>query len=226
MTQPGQQQDHPEGEFYVEPAKLTRKAAMGVVLALLALTVIGVGGYIWLNPNLSVSELMARRPDQAASPGRGLVRGSASVKPIGRAEAPASAKVNSDLTAAANADRQAECPQCGMMAGASEAEVVAQFGEGSVSHFDSWVCVFGWSKAQGQPVQDAVVLAHGSTRDVPRWLTAADSSFLYDTKRIAGSMPPYVAAFGSATEADNAQADQGGRVVNWTELQQQFQDKE
>jgi nitrous oxide reductase accessory protein NosL len=222
MTEPGHNHESvTESEFYAEPAKLTRKDAAGVVIALLALAVIGLGGYVWLNPNLSVSGLLARQDRQ-------VVGAELAPPAIARGKLVGASSTSTDilnapeeLVGAANADRQAECPQCGMVAGASEAEVVAQFADGSVHHFDSWICVFGWSKASGQAIADAVAMADGSY-STPRWLKAADSVFLYDTKRIPGSMPPYVAAFATEAEATAGQTETGGQVVRWSELQQRF----
>src|SRR5258707_5753 len=54
---------HPTGEtteFYAEPATLSGRDTAGVVVALIALLLIGIGGYIWLTPGMSVAKMLGR----------------------------------------------------------------------------------------------------------------------------------------------------------------------
>ena len=59
--------DAEEPELYVEPPKLTGRDALGVILALVALVVIGIGGYIWLNPQLSAASLFKHQQPAASA---------------------------------------------------------------------------------------------------------------------------------------------------------------
>jgi hypothetical protein len=221
-----------EHEFYAEPATLNGRDAAGVVAALVALLLIGVGGYVWLTPGMSLAKLLGRgsavqRPPVEAA-GTASSGDTAAVAP---AQTPASGPATlaqpgstaaDALLAAANGEREAHCPRCGMFAGKSHAEVVAQWSDGSIAHHDSFDCVFGWAKDQGLTLQRALVLEHGSTPAAPRWLEAATATYVYDTKSIKGSMPPFTAAFAATEAAQSAAAAEGGQVVDWEGLQAKF----
>jgi hypothetical protein len=272
-------------EFYAEPATLGGREAAGVVVALLALLVIGVAGYIWLTPGMSVAKLVGAAGSRPAAGGAGAlaraepsaVRGpkhavaessggnndgsavaagaapSAPPPPAVEEHGPAAnppaagsaagrdrpqpagatpAQPAADgagpvptgeaILAAANGERNATCAQCGMPAGKSYGEVVAQWNDGSIEHFDSWSCAFARAKAKGQRLQAALVLQHGSTPSAPQWLTAKDAWFVYNTKSIKGSMPPFVAAFDTKDAAEAAQAQDGGQAMDWEGLQAKF----
>jgi hypothetical protein len=58
--------DLEEPELYVEPPRLGAKDITGIILALVALGVIGFSGYVWLNPDMSLTQLLAHRPAATA----------------------------------------------------------------------------------------------------------------------------------------------------------------
>jgi len=126
------------------------------------------------------------------------------------------------VLASANGERNASCAQCGMFAGKSYGEVVAQWSNGQIEHFDSWSCVFSRAKDKALRLSKALALAHGATPAAPSWLAASSAWFVYDTKSIKGSMAPFVAAFATKDAADAAQAQDGGQTVNWEGLQAKF----
>jgi nitrous oxide reductase accessory protein NosL len=117
---------------------------------------------------------------------------------------------------AALAAAPAECPYCGMDAAKSKSHVVVQWDNGEISHHDCWDCVFKYEKQQGRMLDVARVLAHPG--DGPEWLAATEAAYLYDTASIAGSMPPYVAAFFTVEDARASQSELGGEVVDFGQL--------
>jgi nitrous oxide reductase accessory protein NosL len=180
-----------EPELYVEPARMRTKDTVGVVLALLALALIGIGGYIWLNPALGIENLLGSR-----------------------------SKLAEPVTTAAGKEERERCPHCGMYADGSASHVKAAW-EGEVEHsFDSWDCVFAWGKENKLALTGALVIAYSDTAgEQPGWLPADDAVFLYDTTAaVAGSMPPYVAAFAGEQDALRGQETLGGTVLNFPEL--------
>jgi hypothetical protein len=106
-----------------------------------------------------------------------------------------------------------------MPANASPSETVVIWSNGEHQHFDSWDCLFNYGSKHGLAIERAVVRRHAEPRDEPRWLKAEQAWYLYDTKTIAMSMPPYVAAFESAAAAEAAQAELGGEPVSFAGLQ-------
>jgi hypothetical protein len=239
----------PDGEFYLEPTPLGKRDVAGVMLALVALALIGAGGYIWLNPELSLAslapgprppaaaeaELGAPAPHEHGAPNAAAAESSASpaapaapasavadppAAPTGTDAPPARAGVPAAPPAAAAPDMS--CPQCGMHADRSLAHVVAHWSDGSTTHHDCWDCTFAWGRANGITLQEVQVMAHGSRLDAPQWLQAPAAVFLYGTSRIKGSMPPYVAAFDTRAAATAAQPELGGEVLDWEGLQAKF----
>jgi nitrous oxide reductase accessory protein NosL len=188
---------HEEPELYVEPTRMTRRDTLGVIAALVALVVIGISGYVWLNPKLGASNVLA------VLPGRGAVKeqGETEVFKVG---------VDAD---------EVRCPFCNMFAARSASYIVATMGDGTVQHFDSWDCVFKYSTEQDLPLVSAQVAKHGEEIGDPLWLTAAEASYLYDTtESIKGSMPPGVAAFESEADAKQAQEELGGSLLAFADL--------
>lgn len=184
---------------------MTRRDTVGVVVALLALALIGVSGYIWLNPGLSYRDVTGRL---ARSPAPGV-----------------SVPVESphDALVAAAPDERVRCPFCGMYTDMSPAEAVISWGDGSHSHFDSWDCVFAYEAESGLMLDFGQVREHGHALDEPEWLDVAKASYLYDTNEIQGSMPPYVAAFGEAALAESARDELGGELVDFAGLRSKWQ---
>jgi nitrous oxide reductase accessory protein NosL len=196
-TDPTNRREEPE--LYVEPAKMTSRDTVGVVAALFALAIVGVLGYIWLNPNLGISNLGGA--------------GKAVQEP---GEAPV-------FTAGVDS-MEVRCPYCNMFAAKSASYIVATMGDGTVQHFDSWDCLFKYGTEEKQPLVSAQVAKYGSDIGDPLWLTAADAVYLYDTKQsIQGSMPPGVAAFESEADAAAETGELGGTVLGFTELMAKWQ---
>jgi len=231
-------EDH---EYYAEPATLTGRDTAGIVVALCALLLIGVGGYIWLTPGMSLARLFSRGAASQRPPSQHTDQlpptekepsSSATSDHLAAGEATSAGKTEErallssaptkELLAAANGDRSASCPRCGMFAGKSYTEVVAQWADGSITHHDSWVCVFGWAKDKGLTLKNAAVLEHGATPAAPKWLAASSAAFVYDTKSIKGSMSPFVAAFATKEAASSAQTSDGGQLTDWEGLKQKF----
>lgn len=221
-----------EPELYEEPPRMTAKDAAGVILALVALTVIGVAGYIWLTPGMGFADLLpGRTPQQTSMPAAAAAPGAqehsevphdvmeASAPAEETAELPAAAEPMSEEPAAQVAyDPDVRCSYCGMFAARSGSYAIAQWSDGSQTHHDCWDCLLNYGVEEGLTLSGATVVEHGSAQDSPRWLDAEQAWYLYDTKAIKGSMPPYVAAFADRAAAEGAQAELGGEVVDFAGL--------
>lgn len=231
-----------EEELYVEPPRLTGKDLAGVIVALLALAVIGCSGYVWLNPDLTWSNLLARKTaateqavavsvtkrdtethSQNAAPG--VPATSATTKSATPATETAGTGTDSPPPAAgAAAAEDFSCAQCGMDASRSASHVIAHWaGQGS-GHFDSWDCAFKYAKDQGQTLTSAEVNQFGDDPARPKMLAAATAWFLYDTKtKVPGSMPPYVAAYPDEAAAKAAQPEMGGEAMDFAGLKSKWE---
>lgn len=208
-----------EQEFYVEPAALARRDVLGIVLALVALTVIGVSGYIWINPDLSLAGILGKRDVQppVQSPG---APGNPDPTPH---QYPANAGLSDQWTEALMAAGDHSCPQCGMYADRSESQVAIIWQEtGNLSYYDCWDCAFKWGQEQHLTMALTAVMEHGSSLAKPVGLNAKESHYLYGTKHIKGSMPPFIAAFGSREDAAAAQPELGGEIMDWEGLRAKF----
>lgn len=221
-----------EPELYEEPPRMTGRDAGGVILALVALTVIGVAGYIWLTPGKGFADLLpSRTPQQSGMPAATAAPGAhehsevphdvmeASAPAEETAELPAAAEPMSEDPAAQVAyDQDVRCAYCGMFADKSGSHAVAQWSDGSQTHHDCWDCLLNYGTEEGLTLKGATVVEYGSPLSGPRWLDAGQAWYLYETKAIKGSMPPYVAAFADRAAAEGAQAELGGEVVDFAGL--------
>jgi len=194
-----------EPEFYEEPPRMSALDAIGVFVALLLLGVIGVAGYVWLTPGLSFSTLM---PGNRAAPTDGTAQAMA---------ADADAQQNPMPASAAHV----KCAQCGMFADNSASHVQASWSDGTVTDHDSWGCVVNYATDHGLILTAARVVGYDSAladdRD-PMWLDAQAATYLLNTERVAGSMPPYVAAFSTEQAAVDAREQLGGEVLDFAGL--------
>lgn len=59
--------DEGDGELYEEPPRMTAMDTIGVVIALVALLVIGWGGYLWLTPGKSLANFFSFAPHKTAT---------------------------------------------------------------------------------------------------------------------------------------------------------------
>ncbi len=212
----GPRAEEHEADFYVEPAQLRGGDIAGVILALLALAVIGISGYVWLNPHLSAADLPT------------LLRGKA-----GSADSKITQSAGSETTAADNAAKDpadsalaetGSCPYCGMFTANSAAHVEAHWSNGSETDHDCWDCTFNWGRQAGLQLEHAQVVDYPTAGDSPQWLEADKAFYLYDTEKLEGSMPPYVAAFADKAAAQAAQGELGGELLDWTALRSRFED--
>jgi len=180
-----------EQELYVEPLAMGHRDVLGVIVALMALAAIGVSGYVWLNPDLSLSSMLASFHAAKAPPAQAAA-------------------------AATTETQHIPCPYCGMNADQSEATVSAMWQGGSGS-FDSFDCLFNYLKEQHVRLDSATVKqydAQSETVDVQK------AYYLYDTKKtIEGSMPPNVAAFATKDAANKAKAAMGGTLLDYSTLE-------
>ena len=192
--------EHAEAEIYEVAPKLTNRDIAGVAAALVALAVIGVAGYIWLTPGLTFSGLFQRGTTTTA---------------VDTTDTDQAVTSDADPGAAAE---EVRCPYCGMFADRSLSHVDATWADGAHTHHDSWDCVFLHAMDNGLELDSARVTAYDSAGATVPWLDAAAAWYLFDTQRIKGSMPPYVAAFSSQDAAAKAQPQLGGEIVDFDGL--------
>jgi hypothetical protein len=186
-----------EQELYIEPTPLRGKDAVGVIFALLALALIGVSGYVWLNPELSMHTLFARRP--------------AAVTPA----------ESSAIAAAQTDDAHVSCPHCGMYADKSRTAVAVMWEGGGSNTLDSFDCVFNYMADNKLEVETATVSNYNEGD--PEWIDVNAATYLYDTKEVEGSMPPYVAAFADEEAAQAAQIELGGELMDFARLKEKWE---
>lgn len=212
-------------DSYAVPMTFTTKDMVGVIVALVALLVIGYAGYIWLNPDLSYNKMFAGAgpaKEQPASAGATSSSAQASPQPNAAADPAPAAQVDAAGTGSPAPGVEAidaSCAQCGMDASRSLSHVVASWDSGASSHFDSWDCVFNYAKDQGLMLQSAEVSPYGADDSGAAMLDALQAWYLYDTtQKVQGSMPPYVAAYSGQAAAQAAQQAMGGEVLDFAGL--------
>ncbi|MCB1218201.1 nitrous oxide reductase accessory protein NosL [bacterium] len=115
------------------------------------------------------------------------------------------------------------CPYCGMFADRSLTHVVVRWSDGSYTQHDSFDCVFNLMADEDRSIDAIEVTAYDIDKPGSRWLDATAAWFLYDTETVKGSMPPYVAAFANATDAENAQPALGGQLLDFNGLAAMWQ---
>lgn len=187
-----------EPELYVEPARMTTRDTVGVVIALIALAIIGVGGYVWLRPDLDARTLLASRMAARERPARGA---------------------DPEVKAAVHTDEHVSCPYCGMWSDTSAGAVAVMWAGGGSNTLDSFDCVFNYSKENDVRLESGTVKNYPPGTQ-PEWIDIKTAYYLYDTeKTVAGSMPPYVAAFATRELAEGARAELGGEVVDFAALE-------
>jgi hypothetical protein len=215
-----------QDEFYVEPPRLGTRDAIGVVIALVALAVIGVLGYVWLNPRLGFSNLLHRQPS-LSSTGAATTTTSASQTSASSASdgaATSSSQGAAAPQAATSAPREFDCDYCGMPATSSQSYVIATWQGERTSHHDSWDCVFRFGSQGKLSLASAQVREYGV--EPASMLDAAQAFYLYDTKeKVKGSMPPYVAAYASRSGAKAARTEMGGEVLAFTALEKKWEER-
>jgi len=195
--------------YYEEPLRLSGRDMAGVILAMVMLTIIGIGGYIWLTPGLSVSggadhHNHAMQADAGRDHSTGTDEGQTHEAHAQMAAAPA---------------EHSKCAWCGMFADKSMGRVKATFAEGSDGDFDSWGCVFHQAEDTSTSIASAEVVCLDSSLEEPEWLTADSSWFLYKMdERVEGSMPPYIGAWSDRETALERKAVLGGELVDYAGL--------
>ncbi|MCB1220133.1 MAG: nitrous oxide reductase accessory protein NosL [Planctomycetales bacterium] len=181
--------------FYEEAPRSSVSEAVGVFIALLALCIVGYGGYVWLTPGMELGDILRR---EGLSPKDGV----------------------ENLTSEQGksvAIEDERCPQCGMYSLRSIAAVHASFADGSSGYFDGWGCVANWA------TEHSTTLADAKTRDIasadrdPQWIDAASAAYRYGTDKLSGSMAPFVASYATpGMAADDAR--RGGEVMDYPAL--------
>jgi nitrous oxide reductase accessory protein NosL len=163
----------------------------------------------------------AADPAGSAAAGSESAAGSEEAQPSERIEAqarPAEPDTAAEAAETSAAEGPLECPYCGMLPANSGTHIAAEWSDGAEHHYDCFDCMFNHLKESSATLANVKVSRYGSPGSAPDWLDAASAVFLYDTKRIKGSMPPYTAAFSDEASAMAAQAELGGELVNWTAL--------
>ncbi|HES58679.1 MAG TPA: hypothetical protein ENO21_04545 [Firmicutes bacterium] len=187
-------------ELYEEPPKMTVKDTVGVIVALLALFVIGWLGYLWLTPGRSLADAWLF--------GAGTGDTQTTMQEMRETQMAAD---GADVSAA-------RCASCGMFADRSMSHVKATFGDGSAASFDSWGCVFDYAEENNLALASAQVIDLTSSLEDPHWLDADSAAYLYGVDSVAGSMPPFIAAFPDEQTARVYIQQMGGELMDFAEL--------
>jgi hypothetical protein len=183
----------------------------GVIFALLALAVIGLAGYVWLNPDLGWLEIKARYLGKAAPATTDAV----AVDPEAAAEVG-----STDSAQVSTLDRSAtSCQECGMFTDQTLGQIQAVWSDGSSTWHDCWTCLARYGKGQGLTLASATVLDYAAGLEARHTVDAAAAHYLYDVSELEGSMRPYVAAFADEASAQAAQASLGGELLDFAGLQ-------
>jgi len=201
--------------LYEEPVPLTRRDMAGVILSLVALTVIGLGGYIWITPGLTLGDVLKKGGgDMHAGHDHGAMLADSSDEHAGHGPT---------MEMAAAASVHVKCAYCGMFADKSMAQVKATWADGGVDHFDSWFCLFNHAEDEGLKPADLQVVSLNGTLEDPEWLDAGDAWFLYRMdESVEGSMPPFVGAWSDRENAAASMTEMGGELVDFNGLQAAF----
>jgi len=208
-----------EPEFYEVPARMTGADVAGVILALLSLALIGLAGYIWLNPDLGWTEVRARFAPPPAQSTASAPPSPAAGSTEAQAGSEASAPDMQPPAGSTTADRSAtSCSYCGMFTDQTLGLVVASWSDGSTTYHDCWSCLASYEKEQGLTLDSARVLDYSSGLEAHRELDAAAAVYLYGVNELPGSMKPYVAAFENEASAKAAQAGLGGELLDFAGL--------
>lgn len=201
-----------EQELYEEPPRTTWKDTLGVLVALLALAVIGYVGYVWLTPGKTFDRVFA------SFNGGGESTQMAANSHEGHE--------SSATPASASSGDEVRCDYCGMFAGRSRAHIRANWTNGTTTHHDSFDCFFNYGAEEELTLSSAEVSHYDSDPADPDWLDVTTAMYLYDTDEpVAGSMPPHVAA-GSCTQCTGRlQPELGGTEMDWQQLTAQWQEQ-
>ncbi|MEZ5338841.1 MAG: nitrous oxide reductase accessory protein NosL [bacterium] len=192
MTDRSLEPDMQEEElFYEEAPRSSLAEGIGVAVALLALFVIGIAGYVWLTPGLEFADLLRRSPGRSTD--------------------------GTQMAAAEQPDEQTRCPQCSMYAMRSVAAVHAGFADGSSGYFDGWGCVADWARDHATHLSSAEVRDIASADREAQWLSADTASYRFGTARLDGSMAPFVAAYATPGHAQDDD-ERGGEVMDYSAL--------
>lgn len=260
-----------DDQLYEEPPRMTVKDTIGVIVALLALFVIGWLGYLWLTPGKSIGDAltfssvgkktdalaMAEPMDGAATTAaddeleetaNSMTMNAGSDTAAGMAQAmaePADAAAETDLQSATGTeppagemasstdgdtmdqphlhDHEMRCASCGMFTDRSMSQVVGYWKDGDETHHDCWDCLFNYAADNGLELDHALVKLFNSSLEEPEWIRADESVYLFGTAPIKGSMPPFIAAFASRNEAEGAQTELGGEIMNFSDLKSNWE---
>jgi hypothetical protein len=119
------------------------------------------------------------------------------------------------------------CELCNMYIDISTTRIEAEYktgGKSAVHNFESLGCLY-----QTQPDAKAISKLRILDYSANKLIDGKTATYLYGTKRLKGSMAPFIAAFGSKDAATKAKAELGGDVMNfnavWSKLADELGDK-
>jgi len=103
------------------------------------------------------------------------------------------------------ADRP-RCEECGMYWDQSPTRIQAQLkGDKKVHLYESFACLYKAAGGTKANVASARMLDYGTDGSGDKFIDAFKASYLFDTDRLAHSMPPFTAAFSTKKGALDAQ---------------------
>ncbi|MBN2080629.1 nitrous oxide reductase accessory protein NosL [bacterium] len=127
------------------------------------------------------------------------------------------------------AEQEPRCDQCGMFIANSPTHVTASITSGDKEYahqFESLGCYLNYLAEnydkEAEVTELAILDFNSFGTDVPAVLAASDASYLYGTKRLKGSMAPFIAAFADEEAAKAAQGELGGELVDYAGMLQQL----
>jgi nitrous oxide reductase accessory protein NosL len=188
-----------EEELYEVPPRMTVGDTVGVVVALIALLVIGWLGYLWLTPGKSLAD--AFRFGGSSDPANTTM-----------------AEMQDGTAGDAAAATENRCEYCGMFADKSMSQVRATYADGVQKAFDSWGCLFNYTRDNDLELAAVSVVDHTSSLDDPEWLDAGNAAYLFGLEHVEGSMSPFVAAFADADTARAQMDELGGELLDYAGL--------
>jgi hypothetical protein len=129
---------------------------------------------------------------------------------------------------AAQAKDPIKCERCGMYWAVSPTSLTVHLkGEKADHYFESMSCLFQTYALDKLATVEVVDYAAGD--EVASMIPARSAYYLYDTKHLSHSMPPFIAAFKSKDAALKAQKELGGDYMTfdqvWAALGKHFKKK-
>jgi len=188
------EQPNPNKESGSPAPQRDTSAFPSVLIAMLALAVIGWVGYRLLQP-----------PPTPPVPAE-----------TAQSSAPAPAPTDTGTPALpVELATNTEDPVCGMNPERSAQRVEAEFADGTLLAFDSLACYYEYLETQAEtaPVRERIVAYDTYKNDEPALLEFGDAVWLIELERpVPGAMPPGAAAFRTANDAQKARGNLGSDI--------------